>query len=106
MNNPVALLDNPSELNTPRPLQWLARSKVMAVVWTAMRVWLGVMWIQAGASKLWGAENSACRAQQLHHVEVGHQRVRQLHQRPGQQRFPGHQISDHTATGLVGPPGS
>jgi len=61
MNNPVALLDNPSELNTPRPLQWLARSKVMAVVWTAMRVWLGVMWIQAGASKLWGAENSACR---------------------------------------------
>ena len=43
MNNPVALLDNPSQLNTPRPLQWLARSKVLAVVWTAMRVWLGVM---------------------------------------------------------------
>jgi thiosulfate dehydrogenase [quinone] large subunit len=67
MNNPVALLDNPSELNTPRPLQWLARSKVMAVVWTAMRVWLGVMWIQAGASKLWGAENSAF----LHHNGAG-----------------------------------
>ena len=28
-----------------------------------MRVWLGVMWIQAGAAKLWGAENSAF----LHH---------------------------------------
>jgi thiosulfate dehydrogenase [quinone] large subunit len=32
-------------------------SKIMAVGWTAMRVWLGVMWIQAGVAKLWGAEN-------------------------------------------------
>jgi len=31
----------------------------MALVWTAMRVWIGVMWIQAGTAKLWGAENSA-----------------------------------------------
>jgi thiosulfate dehydrogenase [quinone] large subunit len=31
----------------------------MAVVWTAMRVWLGVMWIQAGDAKLWGSENAA-----------------------------------------------
>jgi thiosulfate dehydrogenase (quinone) large subunit len=67
MNNPIALLDDPSKLTTPRPLQWLARSKVMAVVWTAMRVWLGVMWIQAGAAKLWGAENSAF----LHHDGAG-----------------------------------
>ena len=67
MNNPVALLDDPSKLTTPRPLQWLARSKVMAVVWTAMRVWLGVMWIQAGDAKLWGAENSAF----LHHDGAG-----------------------------------
>ena len=67
MNNPVALLDDPSKLTTPRPLQWLARSKVMAVVWTAMRVWLGVMWVQAGAAKLWGAENSAF----LHHDGAG-----------------------------------
>jgi thiosulfate dehydrogenase (quinone) large subunit len=59
MNNPVALLSNPSELNPPRTLVWLQRSKVMAIVWTAMRVWLGVMWIQAGVAKLWGAENSA-----------------------------------------------
>jgi uncharacterized membrane protein YphA (DoxX/SURF4 family) len=63
MNNPVAMLDDPSKLTTPRPLQWLARSKVMAVVWTVMRVWLGVMWVRAGAAKLWGAENSAF----LHH---------------------------------------
>ena len=67
MNNPIALLDDPSKLTTPRPLQWLARSKAMAVVWTAMRVWLGVMWIQAGDAKLWGAENSAF----LHHGGAG-----------------------------------
>jgi len=59
MNNPVALLSNPSELTNPRPVQWLAKSKIMAVGWTAMRVWLGIMWIQAGVAKLWGAENSA-----------------------------------------------
>jgi thiosulfate dehydrogenase [quinone] large subunit len=29
----------------------------MAIGWTAMRVWLGIMWIQAGVAKLWGAEN-------------------------------------------------
>lgn len=59
MKSPYLLLDNPSELNVPRTLQWMARSKAMAVVWTAMRVWLGVMWIQAGDAKLWGKENSA-----------------------------------------------
>jgi thiosulfate dehydrogenase [quinone] large subunit len=59
MNNPVALLSNPSELGTPRAFQWLAGSKVMAVAWTAVRVWLGIMWIQAGMAKLWGAENPA-----------------------------------------------
>src|ERR1700728_580097 len=57
MKNPIALLGNPSELTNPRPLQWLAKSKIMAVAWTAMRVWLGIMWIQAGVAKLWGAEN-------------------------------------------------
>ncbi len=67
MNNPIALLDDPSKLTTPRPLQWLARAKVMAVVWTAMRVWLGAVWVQAGAAKLWGAENPAF----LHHNGAG-----------------------------------
>jgi thiosulfate dehydrogenase [quinone] large subunit len=39
----------------------------MAIVWTVMRVWLGVMWIQAGASKLWGAESPAF----MHHGGAG-----------------------------------
>jgi len=34
----------------------LKASRLAAPVWTAMRVWLGVMWIQAGSAKLWGAE--------------------------------------------------
>ena len=37
----------------------LKASKLAALAWTAMRVWLGVMWIQAGAAKLWGAESAA-----------------------------------------------
>ncbi len=59
MKSPVAILGNPSERSEPSVLQWLARSKLMAVGWTAMRVWLGIMWIQAGVAKLWGAENPA-----------------------------------------------
>src|SRR3984957_5381683 len=59
MKNPVALLSDPAELTAPRALQWMQQSKVMAVAWTAMRVWLGIMWIQAGVAKLWGAENPA-----------------------------------------------
>jgi thiosulfate dehydrogenase [quinone] large subunit len=31
----------------------------MAVGWSAMRIWLGVMWLQAGIAKLWGSENAA-----------------------------------------------
>ena len=37
----------------------LKTSKLAALGWTAMRVWLGVMWIQAGSAKLWGAEAAA-----------------------------------------------
>src|ERR1700734_1731836 len=59
MINPTALLANPSKVSTPRVLQFLTRSKVMAIGWTAMSIWLGVMWIQAGSSKLWGAESAA-----------------------------------------------
>src|SRR3984957_5186249 len=36
----------------------LKTSKLAALGWTAMRVWLGVMWIQAGVAKLWGAESA------------------------------------------------
>lgn len=67
MKSPYLLLDNPSELRVPRSLQWMARSKAMAVVWTAMRVWLGVMWIQAGDAKLWGKENASF----MHHGGAG-----------------------------------
>ena len=59
MRNPVSLLSNPSERTAPRATEWLRNSKVMAVAWTAVRVWLGIMWMEAGWAKLFGAENSA-----------------------------------------------
>lgn len=57
------LVGDPSTRNTPKALRWLSRSKLAAPLWTAARIWLGVMWIQAGVSKLWGAENPGF----LHH---------------------------------------
>jgi thiosulfate dehydrogenase (quinone) large subunit len=59
MTSPIALLGDPSDRRNLPVWEWLKSSKVMAVAWTAMRVWLGIMWIQAGVSKLWGAENPA-----------------------------------------------
>jgi thiosulfate dehydrogenase (quinone) large subunit len=59
MENIRELLGEPSAVKTPKFLTWVERSKAMAFVWTAMRVWLGVMWLQAGVAKLWGAENPA-----------------------------------------------
>jgi thiosulfate dehydrogenase (quinone) large subunit len=59
MQNVTNVIGDPAALRTPRPLIWLQRSKYAALVWTAMRVWLGVMWLQAGVAKLWGAENPA-----------------------------------------------
>jgi thiosulfate dehydrogenase [quinone] large subunit len=59
MEKLLELIGNPSKIETPRALRWLQQSKASALVWTAMRVWLGVMWIQAGVAKLWGAENPA-----------------------------------------------
>jgi thiosulfate dehydrogenase [quinone] large subunit len=53
------LIGNPSNVRTPRSLYWLQRSKSGALVWNAMRIWLGVMWLQAGIAKIWGAENPA-----------------------------------------------
>ncbi len=53
------LLGEPSAVKTPKFLTWVQRSKVLALGWTAMRVWLGIMWLQAGTAKLWGAENPA-----------------------------------------------
>jgi thiosulfate dehydrogenase [quinone] large subunit len=59
MTSAVAFLGEPSRRPVPGAWQWLTTSKIAAVAWTAMRVWLGVMWIQAGTAKLWGAESAA-----------------------------------------------
>jgi thiosulfate dehydrogenase [quinone] large subunit len=59
MDNGIGLIGDPSRIKTPKVLLWLQRSKSAALVWTAMRIWLGVMWLQAGVAKLWGAENPA-----------------------------------------------
>jgi thiosulfate dehydrogenase [quinone] large subunit len=59
MENIRELLGEPSAVKAPSFLAWARQSKLMSLVWTAMRVWLGIMWLQAGISKLWGAENSA-----------------------------------------------
>jgi thiosulfate dehydrogenase [quinone] large subunit len=58
MYSPVAFLDEPSERHNLPVWEWIKQSKVMAIGWTAMRVWLGIMWIQAGKAKLWGAESA------------------------------------------------
>lgn len=58
MASPIELLGEPSKRRNLEMWEWLKQSKVMAVGWTAMRVWLGIMWIQAGAAKLFGAENA------------------------------------------------
>jgi thiosulfate dehydrogenase [quinone] large subunit len=57
MDNVFGLIGDPSKVRTPRSLYWLQRSKLAALVWNAMRIWLGVMWLQAGIAKIWGAEN-------------------------------------------------
>jgi thiosulfate dehydrogenase [quinone] large subunit len=59
MVNVFEVIGDPAKIGTPRPLYRLQHSKLAALVWTAMRVWLGVMWLQAGIAKLWGAENPA-----------------------------------------------
>jgi thiosulfate dehydrogenase [quinone] large subunit len=59
MYSPEQLLGNPSKIEEPTVWHWLTRSKSAAVIWTAMRVWLGVVWLQTGVAKLWGAENAA-----------------------------------------------
>jgi thiosulfate dehydrogenase [quinone] large subunit len=58
MASQIELLGEPSKRRNLEVWEWLKQSKIMAIGWTAMRVWLGVMWIQAGAAKLFGAENA------------------------------------------------
>ena len=59
MENVIGLIGDPAKIETPRSLYWLQRSKSAALIWSAMRIWLGVMWLQAGIAKIWGAENPA-----------------------------------------------
>ena len=67
MSSAIDFLGEPAARPTPRVWDWLRDSKLMALGWTAMRIWLGVMWIQAGVAKLWGDENPAF----LHHNGAG-----------------------------------
>jgi thiosulfate dehydrogenase (quinone) large subunit len=67
MNNVIGLIGDPSKVRVPRGISWLQRSKLAALIWNAMRIWLGVMWLQAGIAKLWGAENPDF----LHHGGAG-----------------------------------
>jgi thiosulfate dehydrogenase [quinone] large subunit len=53
------IIGDPAKVRTPHSLYWLQHSKGAALVWNAMRIWLGVMWLQAGVAKIWGAENPA-----------------------------------------------
>jgi thiosulfate dehydrogenase (quinone) large subunit len=53
----VAVIGDPAQRTSLRAWEWVKESRTMAVVWLAMRVWLGIMWIQAGWAKLFGAEN-------------------------------------------------
>jgi thiosulfate dehydrogenase [quinone] large subunit len=57
MNRIIAIFGNPAERTSPGVLAWLRESKTASVAWLAVRVWVGIMWIQAGVSKVWGAEN-------------------------------------------------
>ena len=57
MATPIEFLGEPAARRNLQVWEWLKQSKIMSIGWTAMRVWLGIMWIQAGVAKLWGAEN-------------------------------------------------
>lgn len=51
-----AIIGGPATRTNLPVWEGLKASKLTALAWTAMRVWLGVMWIQAGYAKIWGAE--------------------------------------------------
>ena len=56
MTTPLTFIGEPAKRGNLQVWEWLKGSKLAALAWTAMRVWLGVRWIQAGTAKLWGAE--------------------------------------------------
>jgi thiosulfate dehydrogenase (quinone) large subunit len=57
MNNVTTIFGNPTERTAPGVFAWLRESKVAAIAWLAVRVWVGCMWVEAGWSKVFGAEN-------------------------------------------------
>jgi thiosulfate dehydrogenase [quinone] large subunit len=59
MKNVIAVFGNPEDRTALAPFNWLRTSKYAAVAWLAVRVWVGIMWIQAGWAKIFGAENGA-----------------------------------------------
>jgi thiosulfate dehydrogenase [quinone] large subunit len=59
MNSLTTIFGNPAERTAPGVFTWLRESKVASVAWLAVRVWIGCMWVQAGWSKVFGAENPA-----------------------------------------------
>ncbi|WP_298337813.1 DoxX family protein [Ferrimicrobium sp.] len=48
-----------TNIEEPRAARWLFASKAASWIWLIVRLWLGYEWINAGASKLWGAESAA-----------------------------------------------
>ena len=56
MSTVTSVIGEPARRTSLPVWESLKASKLAALGWTAMRVWLGVMWIQAGSAKLWGAE--------------------------------------------------
>jgi thiosulfate dehydrogenase [quinone] large subunit len=56
MNAVTTVIGEPARRTNLPAWEGLKSSKLAALAWTAMRVWLGVMWIQAGYAKIWGAE--------------------------------------------------
>jgi thiosulfate dehydrogenase [quinone] large subunit len=67
MNKVIAIFGNPTERTTPGVFTWLRQSKIASIAWLAVRVWIGIMWFQAGWSKVFGAENPSF----LHHNGSG-----------------------------------
>ena len=52
----TTVIGEPAKRTNLAMWEGLKTSKLAALAWTAMRIWLGVMWIQAGSAKIWGAE--------------------------------------------------
>jgi hypothetical protein len=57
-----AAIGDPAQRANLPVWEGLKSSKVAALAWTAMRVWLGVMWIQAGVAKIWGGRGRRVHA--------------------------------------------